>query len=129
MDVMGNGTGPEAVGNLRESRKEMAAARRAAKTAAKAPAKKAAPKPAAKKPATDAAPKLRWQFPDGYANRATTGQTATAGDATYAMTPGEGGKWKATVTRGGKTETLGDGVRRGAAYRLCVEANKKEAAK
>ena len=116
MDVMGNGTGPEAVGNLRESRKEMAAARRAAKTAAKAPAKKAAPK-------------LRWQFPDGYANRATTGQTATAGDATYAMTPGEGGKWKATVTRGGKTETLGDGVRRGAAYRLCVEANKKEAAK
>ena len=101
----------------------------------KAPAKKApakaAPKPAAAKaPAAKktaeatAAPKLRWSYPEGRANRKGNPQTGVLGDAEYGITPTGDGKWKATVKRGGKTTVLGDAVAHGKAYRLCVEAAK-----
>jgi hypothetical protein len=73
-----NATQAPKVSNLRETRREMAEARKrhpAGKAApAKAPAKKA---PAKKAAAKTGAAKLRWQFADGFANRATTGQTAS----------------------------------------------------
>jgi hypothetical protein len=74
--------------NLRESRKAMAEQRKAAK----APAKKAPAQAPAKKPAaTAASTKLRWSFPDGYDNRATTGQTASHDGGELSMKPGEKG--------------------------------------
>src|SRR5262249_52005597 len=136
--------------NLRASRKAQSAARRAinptaedqaaakpapAKAAAKrAPAKKAAPKAAAKAaPAKKAAAttsdkpqKLRWVFPDGFANSAETGQTATFGAGELAMLPGEGG-WRATYTEGGVETVLGEGLSQGRAYSACVAHSKGQA--
>jgi len=129
MNTAENGTSPEAVANLRETRKEMAAARRAAKTAgrpapAKAPAKKAAaPRTPAKKAAakkTDAAPKLMWQFPEGFEKRGETGQSAALGGGELAMRPVDGG-WTATFTKDGNVTVLLDKGARGAAYRACTQ--------
>jgi hypothetical protein len=102
---------------LRAARKELAAARRAAKPtpAKKAPAKKAS----AKKAATPAGPRLRWVFPSGFENRAKSGQTATSGDREYALKPGADGQWRATVKQGGKTTVLAEGAK-GAAYAAIV---------
>ena len=114
MNTAENGTSPEAVANLRETRKEMAAARRAAKTAgrpapAKAPAKK-----------TDGATKLKWSFPEGFEKRGETGQSAALGGGELAMRPVDGG-WTATFTKDGNVTVLLDKGARGAAYRACTQ--------
>jgi hypothetical protein len=100
--------------NLRASRKEHGALRAATRT----PAKKAAP---AKKQA--ATPKLRWSFPDGYDNRATTGQSASFNGGELAMKP-HSGKWKATYTKSGKETVLAENVGAGAAYSACIAYSK-----
>jgi hypothetical protein len=102
--------------NLRESRKEMAAARKA--PAKKAPAKEAAPKPAAKK--TDGATKLKWSFPEGFEKRGETGQSAAFGGGELAMRPVDGG-WRATFTKDGNVTVLLEKGARGAAYRTCTQ--------
>ena len=120
------------VSNLRAARREQTQARKtAAKTAPaeKAPAKRATSGAQAKTQAAKSAPaRLKWIFPEGYDKRGETGQTATAADGTeYAIQP-SGEKWRAVAKRGGKTETLGDGVGFAKAYALCVAAAKKAAA-
>jgi len=141
-----NNPSPAPVANLRETRRQMAAAKRASKAArpagknapAKAvPAKKVAaraPTKAADKAA--GAAKLKWTYGEGGRDGGFLhGQVApTADGATYAIEPLEGqvagkfaGKWKAVVKRGGKTVVLADGVAAGAAYAACVEAAKKAA--
>ncbi len=108
--------------NLRASRKEQAAAKKAP---AKAPAKKAAPKPAAKKaPAKAAAPaatKLSWKI-DGPVEPKGKPQSATAGDREYKIT-GSGTSWKAVVKQGRKTTVLSEGKSFGVAYGVCVKHN------
>jgi hypothetical protein len=116
------------VANLRQSRKETAAAKRAqqapakpAATPAKAPATKAPAKAAAKAPAkaTPAAAKLRWAI-EG--ERDSKGRApATAGN--YAIT-GSADVWRATVKAGNKTVVLVDGGSFGKCYNACVADNK-----
>ena len=125
MTTNGNETPVAPVANLRAARKELTQARAASKAAhpagkqtpAKAPAKKA---PAKKQAAKTDTPKLRWQFPGGFAERATTGQTASFDGGELARKPVDG-KWKATFTKGGRTTVLGEGVSAARAYSLCVE--------
>jgi|GEM_PF-5356890 len=92
-----------------------ASAGRVKKATTTTPAKReraAAPKPAA----TTAAPtaKLRWRVLGDGPNKA-----ATVGDRTYSLVASEG-KWMATLTEGGKTTTLIEGVGGGRAYRVAV---------
>ena len=132
MTTSGNETPAAPVANLRQTRKEMTAAKASAKAAhpagkqtpAKAPAKKAAAKKQAAKGGT---PKLRWQFPSGFAERATTGQTASFGGGELAMNPGAKG-WTASFTKGGKTTVLAEGVGAAKAYDACLQFAKKGAA-
>ena len=131
MTTNGNET-PAPVSNLRAARKELTQALAASKAAhpagkqtpAKAPAKKAAAK---KAPAKTGAPKLRWQFPSGFAERATTGQTASFDGGELAMKPVDG-KWKATFTKGGTETVLAEGVGAAKAYTACVGYVKGQAA-
>jgi hypothetical protein len=96
--------------NLRESRKQTAAAKKAAAKPA-APAKKVAP----------AAAKLRWSI-EG--ERDSKGRApATAGN--YAIS-GSGDSWKATVTVNRKATTLAEGSF-GKCYGACVADNRKRA--
>ena len=132
MTTNGNET-PAPVSNLRAARKELTQARAASKAAhpagkqtpAKAPAKKAAAKKAPAK--TGGAPKLRWQFPSGFAERATTGQTASFDGGELAMKPVDG-KCKATFTKGGTETVLAEGVGAAKAYTACVGYVKGQAA-
>ena len=125
MTTNGNETPAAPVANLRAARKELTQARAASKAAhpagkqtpAKAPAKKAAAK---KAPAKTGAPKLRWQFPSGFAERAKTGQTASFDGGELAMKPGEKG-WTATFTKGGTETVLAEGVGAAKAYAACVQ--------
>jgi hypothetical protein len=133
MTANGNET-PAPVSNLRAARKEQTQARAASKAAhpagkaatpaKEAPAKKAAAKKQAAKGGT---PKLRWQFPSGFAERATTGQTASFGGGELAMNPGAKG-WTASFTKGGKTTVLAEGVGAAKAYDACLQFAKKGAA-
>jgi hypothetical protein len=129
MTTNGNETPAAPVANLRAARKELTQARAASKAAhpagkqtpAKAPAKKAPAKaPAKKQAAKTGTPKLRWQFPSGFAERATTGQTASFDGGELAMKPVDG-KWKATFTKGGTETVLAEGVGAAKAYAACVE--------
>ena len=95
------------VSNLRAARREQTQAR---KTAAKT-----------------GTPKLRWQFPSGFAERATTGQTASFDGGELAMKPVDG-KWKATFTKGGTETVLAEGVGAAKAYTACVGYVKGQAA-
>jgi len=132
MTTDGNETPAAPVANLRQTRKEMTAAKASAKAAhpagkqtpAKAPAKKAAAK---KAPAKTGAPKLRWQFPSGFAERAKTGQTASFDGGELAMKPGEKG-WTAIFTKGGTETVLAEGVGAAKAYTACVGYVKGQAA-
>ena len=135
MTTNGNET-PAPVSNLRAARKELTQALAASKAAhpagkqtpAKAPAKKAPAKaPAKKQAAKTGTPKLRWQFPSGFAERATTGQTASFGGGELAMNPGAKG-WTASFTKGGKTTVLAEGVGAAKAYDACLQFAKKGAA-
>ena len=125
MTTNGNETPAAPVANLRAARKELTQARAASKAAhpagkqtpAKAPAKKA---PAKKQAAKTDTPKLRWQFPGGFAERATTGQTASFDGGELARKPVDG-KWKATFTKGGTETVLAEGVGAAKAYAACVE--------
>ena len=128
MTTNGNET-PAPVSNLRAARKELTQALAASKAAhpagkqtpAKAPAKKAPAKaPAKKQAAKTGTPKLRWQFPSGFAERATTGQTASFDGGELAMKPVDG-KCKATFTKGGTETVLAEGVGAAKAYAACVE--------
>ena len=132
MTTNGNETPAAPVANLRAARKELTQARAASKAAhpagkqtpAKAPAKKAAAKKQAAKAGT---PKLRWQFPSGFAERAKTGQTASFDGGELAMKPGEKG-WTATFTKGGTETVLAEGVGAAKAYAACVSYAKGAAA-
>ena len=115
MTTNGNET-PAPVSNLRAARKEQTQARAASKAAhpagkAATPAKKAAAKKQAAKTAT---PKLRWQFPDGFADRSRTGQCAPFDGGMLEMRPVDG-KWVARYIKAGKAETLAEGVGAGRA--------------
>jgi len=133
MTTNGNET-PAPVSNLRAARKEQTQARAASKAAhpagkaatpaKEAPAKKAAAKKQAAKGGT---PKLRWQFPSGFAERATTGQTASFDGGELSMKPVDG-KWKATFTKGGTETVLAEGVGAAKAYTACVGYVKGQAA-
>ena len=133
MTTNGNET-PAPVSNLRAARKEQTQARAASKAAhpagkaatpaKEAPAKKAAAKKQAAKGGT---PKLRWQFPSGFAERAKTGQTASFDGGELAMKPGEKG-WTATFTKGGTETVLAEGVGAAKAYTACVGYVKGQAA-
>ena len=124
MTTNGNETPAAPVSNLRAARKEMAALTKATK----APAKKAPAKaPAKKQAAKTGTPKLRWQFPSGFAERATTGQTASFDGGELAMKPVDG-KWKATFTKGGTETVLAEGVGAAKAYTACVGYVKGQAA-
>jgi hypothetical protein len=109
--------------NLRQSRKELAAMTKA--PAKRAPARKApAKKPAGKPAGLPATPKLKWAFPEGFDQRHLTGQMAAYNGGTLAMRPVDG-KWSSTYTKGGKTQTLVEGVGAGAAYKACVQYTRK----
>ena len=124
MTTNGNETPAAPVSNLRAARKEMAALTKATK----APAKKAPAKaPAKKQAAKTGTPKLRWQFPSGFAERATTGQTASFDGGELAMKPVDG-KCKATFTKGGTETVLAEGVGAAKAYTACVGYVKGQAA-
>lgn len=105
------------VANLRETRKQMAAAKKPA------PAKKAAPKPPAAKPTTAA--KITWKLDGEKDAKGQAEGTGTCGDRTYRIT-GSGDAWKATVKVGsGKPTTLAENLKTGkAAWAKCVEHNR-----
>jgi hypothetical protein len=107
--------------NLRETQKEMAAAKRRHPAGKATPAKKAAPKAAP----TPASKKLRWTFDEGN-DRTMVGkvaQYAARGGNAYALTPGEGG-WTATVEHNGKTTVLSENGSLGKAYAAVMTHNK-----
>lgn len=80
------------------------------------PEKRAGRKPAAKAAAPAASGKLRWRvLGDG------PGKVATVGDRTYSLLECDGGKWMSTITEGGKTTTLVEGVGGGRAYAVAVK--------
>jgi hypothetical protein len=88
--------------------------------ARKATTPKAPAKAAAKKAADNAAtPKLKWQFPDGFAERSKTGQCAPFAGGMLEMKPVDG-KWRATYTKAGKTQTLAENCGAGKAYDSCT---------
>jgi hypothetical protein len=132
MTTNGNETPVAPVANLRAARKELTQARAASKAAhpagkqtpAKAPAKKA---PAKNQAAKTATPKLRWQFPDGFADRSRTGQCAPFDGGMLEMRPVDG-KWVARYIKAGKAETLAEGVGAGRAYDACIAFVKRAAA-
>jgi hypothetical protein len=111
------------VANLRETRKQMAAAKRAHPAGKKAPAKKAP----AKKATGTAGPKMRWTLDEERTagNRAVP-QTGVCGDATYKIAR-DGEKWKVTKRVGGKSTTLGSGLAYAASYRVAVDDCRKAA--
>jgi hypothetical protein len=114
------------VANLREARKEMAAAKRrhpAGKQApAKAPAKKLPAKAPAKKAAAKATTKVRWtRLQEG---TGAVEQDATFGGHTWQIRRADGG-W--TVTQDGKLLTPKP-IAYAAAGRLIVEAARKAVA-
>jgi hypothetical protein len=124
--------------NLRETKREMAAAKRAAKAPAKkAPAKatkaqtigramaaKAAAKAPARKAPASTSTKLRWQV-EGEPGTATPA-TATRGDRKYAIGR-DGDAWKATVKVGTKTTVLVAGGTFARCYAACTAHNKAAA--
>ncbi len=110
-----NETAP--VANLRETRRELAAAKRRHPAGSKPAPKKAAAKAAGQK--------LKWQY--DRETKMQTGQTAVVGDRTYAIKPAAEGKWQGTVTVG-KTETVLVTGSFGAAYNACVKHNRGVAA-
>ena len=126
MTTNGNET-PAPVSNLRAARKEQTQARAASKAAHPAGKQTPAKAPAKKAPAKTGAPKLRWQFPSGFAERATTGQTASFDGGELARKPVDG-KWKATFTKGGTETVLAEGVGAAKAYTACVGYVKGQAA-
>ncbi len=123
------------VANLHEARKAQSAAKAPAKQpekAAKAPAKKAAG-PAPEKPAEEAKaarPKLRWTLDGERDEKGRVAQHGTGADgATYAIT-GDGDEWQASVTGpNGKATVLGEKIRHGKAYGLCVKAHAEAVSK
>ena len=126
MTTNGNET-PAPVSNLRAARKELTQALAASKAAHPAGKQTPAKAPAKKAPAKTGAPKLRWQFPSGFAERATTGQTASFDGGELAMKPVDG-KCKATFTKGGTETVLAEGVGAAKAYTACVGYVKGQAA-
>lgn len=90
---------------------------------AAAPAK-AAEKPAAtEKSAAVRSAKLRWQFPDGYAEREATGQQAYSAGHSYAILPVEGqdGKYSAVVKADdGEPQYLVEVGAHSKCYQACV---------
>lgn len=67
---------------------------------------------------------MKWSFPDGFENRAKTGQSAVANGREYQIAP-NGEKWKATVKQGGKTTVLVEAGSFGAAYNAITKRNKE----
>jgi hypothetical protein len=134
------------VANLRETKREQAAARKrhpagqaaaakvtAAKAASAKLAESMAAKPAkapAKQPAKKAAPvpagsKLRWTHEGGERGNHTA-QHATAADGTVYEMTSAGSEWTATVTPpGGKPVVLAAGVSGGKAYAVCVRHHRE----
>jgi hypothetical protein len=119
-------TAPAPVANLRDTKTEMAAARRrhpaGSKAPAKAPAKKAPAKPAAK---------IAWK-PEGEKNERGEypSSTGTCGDTEYKITRQADGSFKATVKVGAKAPTVlvADAKSGNAAWKRCVAHSKGAAA-
>jgi hypothetical protein len=112
---MGNGDNPA---NLHETRKELAAAKRAHPAGKKAPAKA---------PAKRAS--IAWS-PVGEKNERNEYDRSVGrfGDAEYLITRQPDGSFRASVKRGGKTTTLGEGLKSGrAAWAACVRHAKAAA--
>jgi hypothetical protein len=122
---MSTNQAPATVVNLRESRRELAAAKKPA------PAKKAPAKPAAKKAATTAAPKIKWT-PTGQKDPKTgeCESVGVLGDRQYEITRNaDGGKFTATVkVDKGKPTTLAENVSGKVAWKKCVDHAKSVAA-
>jgi len=118
---MATTTATAPVKNLRETKREMAGAKRAP---AKAPAKRAPAKKQA--PATAATParKLRWTVVEEFAKGKH--QTATLDGHTYTIEQaGEG--WTASVTVGKKRTVLVESGTFGKCYGACVAHNRNRA--
>jgi hypothetical protein len=121
--------------NLRESRKEMAAAKKAA-AAAKPAAKPATAKPATAKPAATAAatkaaakpaakqatPKLKWTLLGERDEKGRVACTAAGGGREYAISGG-GDSWRAVHKRGKAETVLAEGSF-GKCYNAVVAHNK-----
>jgi hypothetical protein len=114
---MGNGSTPA---NLHETRKQLAAAKRAHPAGkAKAPAKKA-----------PARPTIKWS-PEGEKNERNEypSSTGTCGAAEYKIVRQPDGSFKATVKVGTKTTTLAEKAKSGnAAWKACVAHSRSAAA-
>jgi hypothetical protein len=92
-----------------------------AKATKAAPAKRTPATPAAK--AAPATANLRWQYTKE--TKLTEGQSAVAGDRSYAVKPAADGTWKGTVTvDDGKPEVLSD-TTFAKAYAACVQHNRQ----
>ena len=119
---------PAPVANLAESRKELAAAKKAHPAGKRAPAKR--PAPAKKAPAKPAA-KIAWK-PEGEKNERGEypSSTGTCGDTEYTITRQADGSFKATVKVGAKAPTVlvADAKSGNAAWKRCVEHSKGAAA-
>jgi hypothetical protein len=116
---------PATVVNLRESKREQAAAKKPAP--AKAPAKKAPAKAAPKKQPDKPISKIRWTLAGEKDEHGDTEGTGVLGDATYQISRAGDG-WKATVKKGGKTTVLAEDAKSGkVAWKRCVDHAKSVA--
>jgi hypothetical protein len=114
------------VANLREGKRELAAAKKPAP--AKAPATKAPAKAAPKKQADKPVTKIRWTLKGEKDANGDAEGTGVLGDATYEISRAGDG-WKATVKKGGKTTVLiGDAKTGKVAWKRCVDHAKGVAA-
>jgi hypothetical protein len=117
------------VTNLRETKRQMAASRKAHPAGKQTPAKAPAKAPAKKAPAgnTPVATKIAWKLDGEKDAKGQAEGTGTCGDREYRIT-GKGDSWKATVKQGGKTTTIAENVKSGkAAWQKCVDHNKSAA--
>jgi hypothetical protein len=116
-------TNAQPVANLRESKKELAAAKKPAP--AKAPARKAPAKKAAAKSST----KIRWTADGEKDAKGDCPATGTVGDRTYKITKAADGTWKATVKVGSKTTVVAENAKTGrACWAACVKDAKSAVA-
>ena len=123
---------PAPVANLRDARKQMAAAKKAhpagKRAPAKAPAKAAPAKPAAKAPAKPST-KITWKTAGEKDKNGDAPATGTLGDKTYEIARSGDGKFTATVKVGkGKPTVLAENVSGKTYWAACVKHSKGVAA-
>jgi hypothetical protein len=112
--------------NLRETKRQMAASKRA-HPAGKAVAAKAPAKKGRELAATANSPKIAWKLSGEKDAQGDAEGTGTCGDRTYAISRSDDG-WKATVKQGTKTTVLVADAKSGrAAWQRCVAHNRSAA--